>query len=77
MKFTKIHTNSLVGLLFQTILTGGLIIAVVVLVTDKVATNGATDILTGALLPVIAMSIKELSETAQRFASMKDKDDAN
>ena len=72
MHFTNVHTNALAALLFQTILTGGLIVAVVLLVTETVDVNGAKDILLGSLLTVIGMSIREMSEAARRFASMKE-----
>ena len=72
MQFTKVHTNALVALLFQTLLTGGLIVALVILVTEKVDVNGAKDILTGVILPVIVMSIRAMSKMARRFASMKE-----
>ena len=72
MKATRLHTNAFMAMVLQTLLTAGLIGALFFLVTERVEANGAKDIITGALLPVIAMSLKQMGDIAKEFAGMRE-----
>ena len=72
MKYTRLHTNAFLAMSLQTLLTAGLIAALFFLVTERVEAKGAKDIITGALLPVIAMSIKQMGDIAKEFAAMRE-----
>lgn len=64
---TRLHTNTAIGMGLQFLLTAGLIAALLMLITERIDANGAKDIISGALLPIIGQSITNLSSIAKRF----------
>lgn len=75
-RFTRIHSNALIALLFQFLLTTGLIGFLFVLVEDPLDVNGRlngkADLIIGSLLPIIMASLSKMGDVASRFAGMKD-----
>ena len=64
---TRLHTNTALGMTLSFLLTTGLIAALLLLITETVDANGAKDIVSGALLPIIGQSITNLLSIAKRF----------
>ena len=75
VKFTKIHTNALSGLFFQSIITAGLIFCIYMLISNKVEANGARELIIGALIPTIGNSIREIASISKRFTYIKDEEE--
>ena len=66
---TRLHINAVLGMALQTVLTVMLIAALLVLVTQRIDVDESRDIIVGALLPIIGMSIKSMSDIAMKFAN--------
>ena len=75
MRITRIHINAVIGMCFQFILTILLITALFLLITEKVNVDGIKDIIVGALIPTIAITLNGLSDTVKTFAKIKDDND--
>ena len=72
MRTTTLHINAALGMSFMFVLTVLLCVALFLLISETVDANGVKDIVVGALIPVIAISLHGLSQTVQTFAKIKD-----